>query len=171
MAQEVRPKKGSLEKGGLFLFLGDSFHAVGYPEATGPQFKGRTLPRVPDERKRVRVLIVDDEEMIADTLARILNASGFEARAAFSGEGAISLASEFQPDILLTDVIMCGLSGIEVAIAVSKALLNCRVILFSGQAMTADLQHRADVQGHYFELIAKPIHPQELLKVLRDPKP
>jgi len=116
------------------------------------------------------VLIVDDEEMIADTLARILNASGFEARAAFSGEQAIPSASEFEPDILLTDVIMRGMSGIDAGIAVSKILPLCRIILFSGQAATADLQVRAKAQGYSFELIAKPIHPQELLKVLGAPK-
>ncbi len=132
--------------------------------------QAKDTPPVPDERKRLRVLIVDDEEMIADTLARILNASGFEARAAFSGEQAIPSASEFEPDILLTDVIMRGMSGIDAGIAVSKILPLCRVILFSGQAATADLQARAKAQGYSFELIAKPIHPQELLKVLSAPQ-
>lgn len=122
---------------------------------------------MPNETNGTRVLIVDDEETIAKTLTQILNASGFEAKAAFSGELAVSLAEEFQPEILLTDVIMRGLSGIDLAIQVSKSLPSCRVILFSGQASTADLLDRTLAEGYRFELIAKPIHPKELLKALR----
>ena len=116
------------------------------------------------------MLIVDDEQMIADTLAQILNASGFEARAIFLGEQAVRAAEEFQPEILLTDVIMRGISGIDVAVSVSKMLPECRVILFSGQASTADLLDKAKEQGYQFEIIAKPIHPKDLLKMLRTPQ-
>ncbi len=117
-----------------------------------------------------RVLIVDDEHMIANTLAQILNVSGFEAQAVFSGENALPTALEFQPHVLLTDVIMRGMSGIDVAMQVSQALPGCRVILFSGQASTADLLEKAKAQGYRFEIIAKPIHPKELLHILRSPR-
>lgn len=123
-----------------------------------------------NDRQGQRVLIVDDEQMIADTLAQILNASGFEARAIFSGEQAVPAAEEFRPEILLTDVIMRGISGIDVAVSVSKMLPECRVILFSGQASTADLLDKAKEQGYQFEIIAKPIHPKDLLKMLRTPQ-
>ena len=119
-----------------------------------------------NEPKGPRVLIVDDEQMIASTLAQILNGSGFVAKAVFSGEHAVPEASEFRPDVLLTDVIMRGISGIDVAMQVSKVLPACRVILFSGQASTADLLDRAEVLGYSFEVIAKPIHPKELLRML-----
>jgi DNA-binding NtrC family response regulator len=125
---------------------------------------------VSNDRQGQRVLIVDDEQMIADTLAQILNASGFEAKSVFSGEQAVPAAEVFRPEIVLTDVIMRGISGIEVAIAVSKLLPDCRVILFSGQASTADLLDKAKAQGYRFEIIAKPIHPKDLLKVLKSPK-
>jgi len=121
---------------------------------------------VPNDRKGLRVLIVDDEHMIASTLAQILNASGFEAKALFSGEHAVPVASEFQPDVLLTDVIMRGISGIDVAMQVAQVLPSCRVILFSGQASTADLLDRAKAQGYRFEMLAKPIHPRDLLRML-----
>jgi DNA-binding NtrC family response regulator len=121
---------------------------------------------VPNDRKGLRVLIVDDEHMIANTLAQILNASGFEAKALFSGEGAVPVATEFQPDVLLTDVIMRGISGIDVAMQVAHVLPACRVILFSGQASTADLLDRAKAEGYRFEMLAKPIHPRDLLRML-----
>lgn len=121
---------------------------------------------MPNQRDALRVLIVDDEPTIADTLAQILNASGFEAKAVYHGEAAVAEAEQFQPNILLTDVIMRGMSGIDAGVRVSKAVPHCRVILFSGQAATADLLHHAEAQGCRFEILAKPIHPQELVKVL-----
>ncbi len=124
---------------------------------------------MPNPPQGQRVLIVDDEQMIAATLAQILNASGFEARAVFSGEIALATAAEFRPEILLTDVIMRGVSGIDVGIQISKIHPSCRVILFSGQASTADLLDRATSLGYRFEIIAKPIHPKDLLKVLNTP--
>jgi DNA-binding NtrC family response regulator len=127
-------------------------------------------PPLPNDRKGPRVLIVDDEQMIASTLAQILNGSGFEAKAVFSGEHAVPEASAFQPDVLLTDVIMRGISGIDVAMQVSEVLPACRVILFSGQASTADLLDRAKAQGYSFEVIAKPIHPKDLLRMLNSPQ-
>ena len=57
------------------------------------------------------VLVADDERVIADTLAMILNQSGFEARAVYSGERALEIALEFKPDMLISDVIMSGMNG------------------------------------------------------------
>jgi CheY-like chemotaxis protein len=121
---------------------------------------------VPKPPKGQRVLVVDDEPMIADTLAQILNATGFEAHAVHDGEKAVEVAAELKPQVLLTDVIMRGISGIEVALQVSAKLPNCRVILFSGQAATADLLEPAKKQGREFEILSKPIHPAVLLKML-----
>ena len=113
--------------------------------------------------KAVRVLVADDERMIANTLAHILNASGFEAKAVYSGENAVELARELKPDVLITDVVMGGITGIEAAIHVIAMLPSCRIILFSGQASTTDLLELAEMKGHRFELLAKPVHPQVLL--------
>ncbi len=120
-----------------------------------------------EKRIKPKVLVVDDENVIADTLAIILNQSGFDARAAYSGEKAVELASSFVPDLLITDVFMADLNGIEAAIMIRKILPNVRVLLFSGQAATADLLDRAREQGHQFEILAKPVHPQDLLDKLR----
>src|ERR1700690_2530532 len=97
-----------------------------------------------------RVLILDDEQIIANTLALILNRSGFEARAVYNAETAIETASELLPDVLISDVIMQGKTGIEAAIRISEIVPHCHVILFSGQATTADLLERAEANGHRF---------------------
>ena len=113
-----------------------------------------------------RVLIADDERIIANTLALILNASGYEARAVYSGEKALEEAVELKPDVIICDVILGGISGIDVAVSITKSQPGCRVILFSGQAATADLLDRAQAEGYRFEILAKPIHPRVLLEHL-----
>jgi len=114
-----------------------------------------------------RVLVADDEQVIANTLVIILNQAGFQARAVYSGEKAIEALEEFQPDMLISDVIMTGMTGIEAAIEVRSRLPKCKILLFSGQAATADLLERARAQGHEFEILAKPVHPTDLLAKLR----
>jgi CheY-like chemotaxis protein len=121
------------------------------------------LSRTPAQR----VLIADDERVIADTLQIILAQNGFQAAAVYSGFEAVERARTWNPDVLLCDVVMPGLDGIEAAIEVRAMLPACRVVLFSGQATVLDLLKEARGRGHEFELLVKPIHPKELLERLR----
>lgn len=114
-----------------------------------------------------KVLVADDERVIADTLAMILNQSGFEARAVYSGERALEEAPTFQPNMLISDVIMADLNGIDAAIRIREILPTIKILLFSGQAATADLLEKARGEGYEFEILAKPVHPQDLLSRLR----
>ncbi len=122
---------------------------------------------MPENAQKSKVLVADDERVIADTLAMILNQSGFHARVAYTGEKALELAAEFQPDMLISDVIMAGLNGIDAAIKIRQILPNIKILLFSGQAATADLLEKARERGYEFEILAKPVHPQDLLAKLR----
>ena len=122
---------------------------------------------MPEDSARPKVLVADDERVIADTLAMILNQSGFNARAVYSGEKAVELASTFEPDMLISDVIMDDLNGIDAAIRIRELLPRIKILLFSGQAATADLLEKARAQGYEFEILAKPVHPQDLLTKLR----
>jgi CheY-like chemotaxis protein len=114
-----------------------------------------------------KVLVADDERVIADTLAMILNQSGFEARAVYSGERALEEAPVFKPNMLISDVIMADLNGIDAAIRIREILPAIKILLFSGQAATADLLEKARAEGYEFEILAKPVHPQDLLSRLR----
>ena len=114
-----------------------------------------------------KVLVADDERVIADTLAMILNQSGFDARSVYSGEKALEMAPDFQPDMLISDVIMADLNGIDAAIRIREMLPGIKILLFSGQAATADLLEKARSQGYEFDILAKPVHPQDLLNKLR----
>jgi CheY-like chemotaxis protein len=118
-----------------------------------------------------RVLIADDEEVIANTLAMILSQSGFDAHAVYSGEKALEMVESLKPDILISDVIMSGISGIQTAIRVRAILPSCKVLLFSGQAATANLLEEARAQGYEFELLTKPVHPADLLARIRTAAP
>jgi CheY-like chemotaxis protein len=125
---------------------------------------------MPESTSKPKVLVADDERVIADTLAMILNQSGFDAHAVYSGEKALELALVFAPDMLISDVIMNDLTGIDAAIRMRELLPDIKVLLFSGQAATADLLEKARAQGHEFDILAKPVHPQDLLNRLREPK-
>jgi CheY-like chemotaxis protein len=122
---------------------------------------------MPEKTAKPKVLVADDERVIADTLAMILNQSGFEARAVYSGETALEAAAVFEPDMLISDVIMANLNGIDAAIRIRALLPRIKILLFSGQAATADLLEKARTQGFEFEILAKPVHPQDLLNRLR----
>ena len=118
-------------------------------------------------RKR-RVLVVDDEQVIADTLAKILDLNGYEASAVYTGTAAVEDARSLQPDLIISDVIMPDMDGIQAAISIRSFLPDCKILLFSGQAATADLLENARAQGHEFEILGKPVHPSDLLAKLRE---
>jgi DNA-binding NtrC family response regulator len=114
------------------------------------------------------VYVVDDEKVIAETLAMILNQAGFFAVAFEDPRQALAAAcSPPPPNLLLSDVVMPEMSGIELAIQFHQSYPECRVLLFSGQAATSSLLEVARSKGHDFEVLAKPVHPADLLAKLR----
>jgi CheY-like chemotaxis protein len=113
--------------------------------------------------------VADDELVIADTLKIILAQNGYEATAVYCGNEAIETAKTWRPDLLLADVVMPDMSGIEAAIRIRALLPQCRILLLSGQATTTDLMQDARRDGHEFEVIPKPIHPMQLLARLQRP--
>lgn len=113
------------------------------------------------------VFVVDDEPVIAVTLALILKQAGFDAIAFDHPEKAIATSKHTTPDLLITDVMMPGMTGVELAIRFRKTFPECKVLLFSGQAATANLLTEAHEQGYDFDLLAKPVHPADLLAKLR----
>jgi len=120
-----------------------------------------------NQDKAWTVFVVDDEPIISQTLAAILNQAGFHAKAFNLPEPALDAAKSSPPDLLISDVVMPGMTGIELAIEFQKHVPKCKILLFSGQARTADLLEQANEQGYNFEVLAKPIHPKDLLAKLR----
>ncbi|HSY04273.1 MAG TPA: response regulator [Acidobacteriaceae bacterium] len=118
----------------------------------------------------LRIYIVDDEWIIAETLATILNKGGFNSYPFHNSSQALVRAMDCPPDVLITDVMMPGMTGIELAIALRRAGHNCRILLFSGQSGALDLLCDARRRGYEFELLEKPLHPLQLLMRLRNMK-
>jgi CheY-like chemotaxis protein len=109
------------------------------------------------------VLIVDDEKIIGETLASIFTKSGYEVRVAQSAEKGVEVLAEWQPDLAILDVGLPKMNGIDLAIALKNSHPACRVMLFSGYPNTADLLAQAAADGHLFEILAKQVHPSEML--------
>ncbi|HZS27652.1 MAG TPA: response regulator [Candidatus Angelobacter sp.] len=115
----------------------------------------------------MKIIVVDDEPIIADTLVNILNGEGHDALAVSNGKSAIRWAEIVRPDAVVTDVIMPDMDGIETAKGIIKMLPKCRIILFSGQAASTSLLAKAQAEGCSFEVLAKPINPDILLEKLK----
>ena len=116
------------------------------------------------------ILVVDDQEIIADTTAEILNRFGFRAVRTYDAQTALQIAAKLKPDYLLTDVSMPIMNGVELAIVISKLLPATKILLFSGQAGVSDIVREAEEKGYVFDVVAKPIHPEKLMEHLKRKK-
>jgi CheY-like chemotaxis protein len=110
-----------------------------------------------------RIFVVDDEPVIASSLAAILRRNGFSARFFTSPLEALAAARSESPDLVISDVAMPDISGIELAIQMRAQYPNCKILLFSGQAATLDLMEGARAQGHDFHLLKKSVFPSVFL--------
>jgi len=135
----------------------------------GPRFDVIPLAELPPtqripslEQHRPVVLVVDDERVIADTLVTVLCRSGFAAIAAYDGLSALEVARVIPPELLITDIAMPRMNGIQLALALVATISDCKVLLFSGHAAHTDLLE-ARKAGFNFPLLAKPVHPAQML--------
>jgi CheY-like chemotaxis protein len=116
---------------------------------------------------RPKVLIVDDQKLIADTIAEILEDAGFHGVAAYDGWAALEIVATLHPDFLLCDVLMPRMNGVQLAIAIRRAYPATKILLFSGQAGISEILLEGQRQGFEFDLIPKPIHPLKLIERLK----
>jgi DNA-binding NtrC family response regulator len=110
-----------------------------------------------------RVFVVDDEPVIASSLAAILKMNGFSASFFTPPLQALAAARIESPDLVISDVAMPEISGVDLAIQMRGQYPSCRILLFSGQATTLDLLEDARAQGYDFRVLQKPVHPSEFL--------
>jgi len=99
------------------------------------------------------IFVVDDDPLIASTLAAILQKNGFSAKFFTCPHEALNAARLKAPDLVISDVAMPGVSGIDLAIQMRAQYPTCKILLFSGQAATMDLLVNARAQGHDFDLL------------------
>lgn len=115
-----------------------------------------------------KILVVDDEARIADTLVLVLQHNGYQTSVAYEGTSALARCAEFHPDLLLTDVVMPGMDGIELSQRVTEKVPECKVLLFSGNAATVELVEQARNRGVHLQLLSKPVHPVEMLRKIAE---
>jgi len=110
-----------------------------------------------------RIFVVDDEKCIANSLVTILRNSGYEATAFYNAQSALEQVESFSPELVISDVLTPGMNGVEMAILIRERHPTCKVLLFSGQAATAEFLEGFRRRGYDFEVLVKPVHPNELL--------
>ncbi len=143
--------------------MGHEFHFEVIPVAEAME-QGQVAEQ---EEELPVVMVVDDEPLIADSLAAILGTAGLHVLKAYDGSSALELAIAQPPQLLVTDVAMPGMNGIDLAMAIAEAIPSCRVLLFSAHASSLDLGG-ARSAGFDFPLLSKPIHPREMLRRVND---
>lgn len=112
-----------------------------------------------------RVLVVDDDRMVADTLALIFDKSGFETRTAYSADQALECARIFQPNLLLCDVTMPGRDGLALVCDVTRELPACRIIVLTGfYANLKNVREQSSKLARPVGILTKPCQPAELLR-------
>jgi DNA-binding NtrC family response regulator len=104
---------------------------------------------------KARVLIVDDEESSRTGLTQLLSSWGYETLSALDGKDALERAGAFRPGVIITDLIMPGLDGLELLRSVQKELPAVSVIVLTGHA-TIETAVSAMKEGAY-DYVTKPI--------------
>lgn len=114
---------------------------------------------------KTRVLVIDDDRLVADTLSLIYNANGYECQASYSAADGFERAQHFAPALLLCDVTMPDESGLQLAERLQETMPDVRVLLLTAYASNA-----AKVSAHSrrtrrpLKLLAKPCRPDDLLR-------
>ena len=112
-----------------------------------------------------RILIVDDEHMVADTLRIIFTQHGFSARAVYSAAEAMACAAVFEPDILLCDINMPGKDGLELIAEMNTERPACQILVLTGAyASIHHVRERASQLKRKLSILPKPCQPSEVLR-------
>ena len=112
-----------------------------------------------------KVLVVDDEEVIRDVCSQILEAEGYSVTTATSGKEALSAVSENSLDIIVTDIMMPDMSGLELLEVIKSTNLDVCTVVITGLG-TFDMATQSDRLGAR-EFVVKPFTPDELSEAVR----
>ena len=109
---------------------------------------------------KARVLLVDDEREFAATLTERLRLRGYEAHAAFTAEEAIAAVEASAPDVILLDLNLPGVRGVELLMTLRRLLPHGEIILLSGHLDLTDKIEGVRIDA--FGLLLKPVEMAEL---------
>jgi len=118
--------------------------------------------------KKVKVLVVDDEPDVVEILRYNLNKENFQVITAYNGRDAITLAINDNPDLIIMDIRMPGISGIETCreIRTSKSLEKTPILFLTADSDEYTTMSAFDAGANHF--ITKPIRPVILLEMIHE---
>ena len=120
-------------------------------------------------RQRQRVLVVDDDHLVADTLRMIFVVNGFESEACYSAADALHKARSFDPELLLCDVTMPDKDGLALALDITREFPSCRIIVLTGfYSNLMSVREQANKMSRPMGILTKPCQPAELLRHVND---
>ena len=112
-----------------------------------------------------RVLVVDDDRLVADTLTLIFQRNGFVAKAAYSAEEALRSSREFLPHLLLCDVTMPERDGLSLVEDMTREMPACRILVLTGFYSNLKIvREHASKLSRPLGILTKPCQPSELLR-------
>ncbi len=112
----------------------------------------------------VRVLLVEDDDDNRELMAEVLAAAGFEVVSAASGRDGLKSLSERPVDVIVTDVGMPGMGGLELAAAAKTVAPSVPVLVVTGWAEREDIATASDVDA----VLVKPVDPDALAQAVAD---
>ena len=114
-----------------------------------------------------RVLIVDDERLVADTLTLVFQKSGFNAKAAYDVNSAMEFVRNFRPDLLLCDITMPGKDGLALVNEITHELPSCRIMVLTGFYSNLKVVNEEASRLRLplpLSILTKPCQPDDLLR-------
>jgi two-component system, OmpR family, response regulator len=111
---------------------------------------------------KLKLLIVDDEKDFVDALAERLQLRGFQVLTAIDGEGALRIIEDDPPQLVILDIMMPGLSGLDVLQQIKERTPQIPVILLTGLGSTAEGTKGMHLGAYDF--LIKPINIDELIQ-------
>lgn len=119
-------------------------------------------------KTRNKILIVDDAETLTFFLQEVLESEKYEVRTANDGENGYATYLDFDPDLIVTDIQMPGISGLDMMRNIRMHKPNVRTIYMSGDLDRYRSRLQAEQSGYHVKLLAKPFTPSEFLTLVTD---
>jgi DNA-binding response OmpR family regulator len=114
-----------------------------------------------------RVLLVEDDDDIRALFSATLHRAGYQPRVASSGQQALAEAEELVPDLVISDVSMPGLSGLDVCRALKGRPRTAGTAVLLVSALSSQQDREAGLQAGADDYLTKPIRPAVLLERVR----
>lgn len=113
----------------------------------------------------MRILVVDDDTLVAQTLTMIFTRHGFDAATAYNADQAVAAAREVKPDLVLCDIEMPGRDGISLMMDLTRELPDCPILILTGfYSSLTRVREFTKTLSQQVSIITKPCQPIDLLR-------